>query len=189
MDEHYSYFLNEQGFGPAIAGRKVTPEYAEKYRGKLPDQLLTYWLEHGWCGYGQGLFWTVDPEDYEDVLDAWLDDTPLVEGDAYYVIARSAFGRLYLWGQRTGNSINIISVDSMIFPDDSDLTSFMRDGKADAAIKAFFSLVDKDEVDYLDEKGKPLFARAYKKLGPLAFDEMYAFEPALPSSTVKSVSH
>jgi hypothetical protein len=82
----------------AIDKRYVPLSSIERYRGKLPDQLLAYWEENGWCGYADGLFWTVNPQDYEAALEAWIGDTPLMEEDSYYVIARSAFGDLYLFG-------------------------------------------------------------------------------------------
>lgn len=178
MDEDFEYFFKDSGFGPAIDSRKVDASYAEKYRGKLPDQLIRYWLEHGWCGYGEGLFWTVDPEDYEDILDAWLDDTPLVENDAYYVIARSAFGKLLLWGTKTGQSITIEPFFGGIYPTDGH-TDLIKNQRADDAIRFFFSVRKKKNLDFTDANEKPLFARALKKFGALAYDEMYGFEPAL----------
>jgi len=48
MDEDFEYFLEKMG--PAIDKRYVPPTSIERYRGKLPDQLLAYWEEHGWCG-------------------------------------------------------------------------------------------------------------------------------------------
>ena len=36
MDEDFEYFYKDSGFGPSIACRKVDPDYAEKFRGKLP---------------------------------------------------------------------------------------------------------------------------------------------------------
>ncbi|WP_369586526.1 GAD-like domain-containing protein [Kingella oralis] len=43
-----------------------------KYRGKLPDRLLEYWQEYGFCHFADGLFWLTNPEDYEDILAEWL---------------------------------------------------------------------------------------------------------------------
>jgi hypothetical protein len=51
------------------------PPSLEKWRDKLPEQLLTYWQQEGWCEYKDGLFCTVDLDDYEDLVDEWLADT------------------------------------------------------------------------------------------------------------------
>lgn len=37
--------------GAAINRREVPVSTIEHYRGRLPDRLLAYWREHGWCGY------------------------------------------------------------------------------------------------------------------------------------------
>ncbi|WP_209713648.1 T6SS immunity protein Tdi1 domain-containing protein [Duganella sp. 1411] len=43
----------------------------------------------------------------------------------------------------------------------------------------FLSKKKADRLDIEDVKEKNLFKRALKKLGPVAADEMYGFEPAL----------
>ena len=92
-DEHFEFFLEKMG--PAVHKRCVPAQSVERFRGKLPDQLLAYWEEHGWCGYADGLFWTVDPSEYQPVLEAWIAGTGFMAQDAYHIIARSAFGELY----------------------------------------------------------------------------------------------
>jgi hypothetical protein len=106
MDQYFEYFLEKMG--PAIERRHVPPSSIEHYRGKLPDQLLAYWEEHGWCGYADGLFWTVDPQEFEPVLGAVLGNTAFAKQDTYYLIARGAFGELYFWGEKTGHSLSVI---------------------------------------------------------------------------------
>lgn len=61
--------------GPAIERRRVLVAKTDHYRRKLPGRLLGYWEESGWCGYADGLFWTVDPRAYEPVLEAWIGET------------------------------------------------------------------------------------------------------------------
>lgn len=128
MDEDFACCLAE--FGPAIDRRNVPPSTIERYRGKLPDQLLAYWDEYGWCGYADGLLWTVNPQEYEPALEAWIAETPFMEQDAYHVIARSAFGTLYLWGEKTGGTLRIFAPASWCFTstpgEDLDLDFEMR---------------------------------------------------------------
>lgn len=177
MDEDFAYFYKDKGFGPAVHSQAVPEASLAKFQGKLPDQLLSYWRQYGWSGYGQGLFWLVDPDVYEPALEAWIGDLPFREQDAYYVIARSAFGELFLWGEKSGRSLTIKSLRGTMFPaDDSDA---LKAGQADAMAHAFLISMDKDRLDQKDLLDRPLFDRAVKKLGRLAADEMYAFEPAL----------
>jgi hypothetical protein len=177
MDKFMDNFLGYKEFGPAFAKREVPPEKIERFRGKLPDQLLKYWQEYGWCGYAKGLFWTVDPDEWEDELEAWIGDTPFMEQDTYYVIGRTAFGGLILWGEKSGDSLEVVTPYGMIFPYDQ--THYLREHGSDLQIQLFFSANSRDAFEFKDESGNPLFERALAALGPLDHDTLYGFVPAL----------
>lgn len=178
MDEDFESFLND--FGPAIEKRHVPPSSIDRYRGKLPDQLMSYWEEHGWCGYANGLFWTVDPQEYEPVLEAWIGDTPLMEHDAYHIIARSAFGELYFWGENTGDSLSIFAPGAYCFPSES---RFVGE-KMDFGMRLFFGALSIEVNDFAD-----LFAPACRQLGRPKNDEMYGFVPALALGGPSTLDH
>ncbi|WP_286867218.1 GAD-like domain-containing protein, partial [Herbaspirillum sp. UBA812] len=76
-DEDFEFFISN--FGEATKRTAVPAASLEKWRDKLPEQLLTYWQQEGWCEYRDGLFCTVDPDEYEDLVDEWLADTGLGE--------------------------------------------------------------------------------------------------------------
>jgi hypothetical protein len=173
MAEHFEYFLSK-GFAPAIECWPVSEKTLKRYKGKLPDKLLEYWQSFGFCGYGEGLFWIVNPEDYEDVVDVWLEDTGLDKIDKYHLIARSAFGMMYLWGEKSGRTLDILPMYGMLLP-----TPPEGEGLFDLDIQVLISGRTKDELDFTDVNDKKLFKKALKKLGRLAPDEMYGFEPAL----------
>lgn len=177
MDVFMEIFPGFEGFAPAIDRREVPPEKIEKFRGKLPDKLLEYWQVYGWCGYAQGLFWTVDPDDWADTLEDWLGGTRYLQQDDYYVIARSAFGKLVLWGTRTGQSLKIVAPYGWMFPS-FDPRRFAEDGP-DLRLELFFASTSKDTYDLNDTNDKPLFEQALAKLGPLSHNTMYGFVPAL----------
>lgn len=177
MDESFAYFL--KNFGPAIARRDVDPAHAVQYRGRLPEQLLQYWTEHGFSGYADGLFWTVDPADYDDLLETWLAQTPFAGADDYNVFARTAFGELFVWGKKSGASLRINSPLNILFPNPA-AADQVKAGREDIAVQAFFVSKKREHFDFADDAQKPLFARALKKLGPVGPDEIYGFEPAIP---------
>lgn len=175
-DEDFEVFIEE--FGEATQRANVPETAIEKWHGKLPDKLLSYWKEEGWCSYANGLFWTVDPDEYEDLIDEWLEDTKLEQLDSFHVIARSAFGDLYACGEKTGRSVTVACPLNKI----SALPKGLKPKKKedlDLSICAFFSSSNKSRFNLKDEGGKPLFDRAVERLGKLAPDEMYGFEPAL----------
>lgn len=176
MDENFEYFLEKMG--PSIETRHVAPSSVERYRGRLPDQLLAYWEQHGWCGYADGLLWTVNPQEYEAVRDAWIGDTRLNGEDTYHVIARTAFGELYCWGERSGDSLRIQPWYALAFSS-AGAEKYIAASRADEAIRWFFGGLKRHYFDALDDRGRPLFMPALEKLGRLQSNQMYAFVPAL----------
>jgi hypothetical protein len=176
MDENFEYFLDKMG--PPLEKRQVPASSIERYRGKLPDQLLSYWDEQGWCGYADGLFWTVDPQEYEPALEAWIGETPFMEQDAYHIIARSAFGKLYLWGETAG-PLQLFSPGTFCIPGLRSSTNDM-----DFRMRVFFGMQSRTANDFED-----LFAPAMKKFGRLMPDEMYGFVPALALGGSSTLAH
>ena len=174
-DEDFAYFIRK--FGEATHRVEVPQAAIDKWRGKLPDRLLTYWKEEGWCGYADGLFWIVDPDDYEDLVDEWLEGSKLEQVDMFHVIARTAFGKLYLCGESTGRSLTINCATHAMFALTRDFKKQDQRDR-DISIGAFLGL-SKDGCDLYDDSDHPLFARALETLGPLGSDELYGFEPAI----------
>ena len=174
-DEDFEFFVSR--FGEATHRVDVPLEAIQKWRGKLPDQLLTYWQEEGWCGYANGLFWIVNPDEYEDIVDEWLEDTGLEQIDAFHIVGRTAFGKLYACGERTGVSVTISCPLNAIFALPKELKPKNKEDQ-DWSVKSFLSL-SVTACDLKDESGNQLFQQAVSKLGPLAHDEVYGFEPAV----------
>jgi hypothetical protein len=168
MDEIFSIFREE--FGNVIDHRPASALTLDYYKNKLPDQLINHWKKHGWSGYGDGRFWLVNPQEYECVVAAWLNGTPLERLDNYHLFARDAFGTLHLWGERTGPSLTITSIYSQYNFDDLELTSQDREND----FQHFLLVQDKESSDFCD-----CFEKTMKRLGTLAHDEMYGFVPAV----------
>jgi hypothetical protein len=174
MDECFEYFL--ENFGPQF--EKVQPSSGgiEKFRGKLPDKLLEYWLDYGWGGFHNGLFWLVNPDDYVDLVTSWLDGR-IIDSQDYYVIARTAFGKIFLWNKANGQTVTVSPLFSEIITRPPNKAVLAGDDAT--ALEAFLAAKEPDSLDIEDEKEKKLFKRVLKKFGVLNSNEMYAFEPAL----------
>ncbi|WDY56098.1 GAD-like domain-containing protein [Pseudomonas sp. PSKL.D1] len=179
MDEVYSIFL--ETVGGVCHRQEVPPTSVERYQGLLPDLLLDYWKEHGWCGYGDGIFWLVNPQEYEGVLASWLISSSFNPDDTYHVIARNAFGDLYLWGEKTGPSLRIYcNVSRYMHNPINRLPQAMN-----RALQAFLLSLNREYLDFDD-----LFDLARRKLGVVSQDEIYGFTPALQlggSATLKCI--
>ena len=177
IDKYIEYFYKKHG--PSIYKQKVPKEIILKYKEKLPETLMDYWEEYGWCGYGEGILWTVNPEEYKDVVDEWLKDTPFEFLDKYHLIAIGAFGEMILWGEKTGNSLSITAHNGMIFP--SDQTEFIEGDSNgyDFLIKALFSGLSKTSMDIKDINGEFIFDKVRTLLGTLKPGEIYGFSPSI----------
>mgnify|MGYP003407250451 FL=1 len=178
MDKVFARFLEK--FGAPVDRQKAPTSSIERYRGKLPNLLLDYWAEHGWCGYGDGIFWLVNPQEYEGVVSSWIEGTTFEERDTYHLIARSAFGDLYLWGEKTGFSLKITSVLSRCVLHNFELKS----EEIDRELQGFILSREVDTNDYGE-----MFKPAKKKLGTLRHDEMYGFVPALMFGGPDTLDH
>lgn len=166
MDKVFANLI--ENFGPPIDRREVPGSTIEKYRDKLPSTLLEYWSEHGWGGYGEGIFWLVNPQEYDAVVSCWIAGTALASHDNYHLVARSAFGDLYLWGEKTGFSLEITSVGSQyIFY----RTEFTKE-QLNTELQGF---ILSREVESMDFNG--LFNPAKEKLGKLNMTRCTAFFP------------
>lgn len=184
-DEDFEAFIDE--FGEADATWPVPEADLDRWRGRLPDRLLDYWASEGWGRYGQGRFWLVNPSDYQGIVDGWLAQSPLEKLDAFHVIARTGFGKLYLCGEQSGQSAVINCATHAVFALPSALKSKTPE-RRDLSIQVMLG-VDQDECDLDDEEGQPLFARALASLGPLGPDEIYGFEPALAAGGRMRLEH
>lgn len=178
MDKVFSKFLER--FGRPVNRQEVPLSSIERYRGKLPNLLLEYWVEHGWCGYGDGIFWLVNPQDYDGVVASWIEGTKIGKRDTYHLIARSAFGDLYLWGEKTGFSLKITSIISRCIIHNFVPTAEQMDRK----LQDFLLSTDVESNDYDN-----LFRSAKSKLGTLKSDEMYGFVPALMLGGPDTLDH
>jgi len=95
MNPYFEEFLEE--FSPQLNSVKPSPNELKMYQSELPEAILNFWAEVGWSGYANGIMWSNDPQEFKPILSAWLGSLKLFKEDTYNVIARSAFGKIFLW--------------------------------------------------------------------------------------------
>jgi hypothetical protein len=168
MEEYYVCLIEE--VGPEIHRREAPLSSIEKYTGLLPRQLLLHWHRYGWSGYGNGIFWCVNPAEYEATMRSWLLESGIQNPDTYHVIARGAFGDIYMWQQGTGSWLTVNAVYARYMR----TTRHIPTERFDDEVQIFFASFDHASNDFED-----LFEKALTALGPLEPDEMYGFVPAI----------
>jgi len=177
LDGKFEWFLER--WGEPTQYEAVSQETLDKYKGKLPDRLLEYWVEYGFCSFMDGLFFMVNPQEYQGVMETWLEGRGIMEEDSYHVIARTGFGDLLLWGEKTGSKYTIEPKDGVIFQESGDEKQIFK-GEARDAMEGFFCVQAPNRIDLEDvDTDKLIFSQAVKQFGALAPDEMFAFVPAI----------
>lgn len=155
----------------------VPDERFDQFQDTVPGALLAYWREYGFSGFNSGMWWICDPVAWQPVVDIWTRDLNLVMGnDSWLAVARTAFGEMQLWGQRTGMSLSILPHRGWIFPTDKSARMSSPQGR-DRQVYAAFIGETKRSADVLGDDKRPLFDRVLAAQGPTSVDTMYGFVP------------
>ncbi|HEY0461056.1 MAG TPA: GAD-like domain-containing protein [Pyrinomonadaceae bacterium] len=151
-------FLDKHGKGTKC--KEATVKIVDKYKKKLPEELIRFWEEEGFCAYGDGLIWVVNPDDFKYVADEWFDDKV-----KRVVFARSGFADFYLWSEKEG-------VEQLY-------TQHKRAMVVSPELPFFFNYALNQERYIKSNLYSKLFKQAVKKFGAPDYDECFGFEPAL----------
>jgi len=182
--DSYAYFL-EKG-APFVTARRVDASFLDRYQALAPAPLLELWRTHGLGMTHQGLACICDPADYAPILDTILRGDPEIRPAESLVYAYTAFGKLLVWNARW-QDVRINLPVRRIVPFQA--TSPPPDEDRNLALTSALATISLATADHRDGSEKPLFERAVKKLGPLEFDEVYGFFPALALGGTPALSH
>jgi hypothetical protein len=147
----------------------VSDELIEKYAGVFmgandeQDIIIDIWRKDGFSTYKNGLFSFVNPDDYNNVTRQFQQVS-----DSAIVFAKSATGCLFIWEKFSfGWAITHLNVHF---------------GTSELVSNDFCMLLEWDLPAgsfWEDECYGEVELKVIDELGPLAFDESYAFVPAL----------
>lgn len=87
-------FLNR--FGPPVQSQRLETNVAERFRGKVPDDLLNFWHIHGLGSYADGLYHLCTPDLFEPLLSTLLAPVAMLDGKLH-AVGYSCFGTVDLW--------------------------------------------------------------------------------------------
>ena len=158
---------------------EAPPQRFEQFRNVVPELLLTFWREFGFSGFGDGIYWICDPVAWQPAVDAWTQDlAPPIGYDRWLAVSRTAFGRMQLWGRRTGMSLTITPYRGWILATDQSDRMSSSDGHDDQIYAALLAQ-DRASSDVVGDDGQRLFDRVLASQGPVGCDTVYGFVPAL----------
>lgn len=183
MKREYSEFFEEFGDGEQYSC--ASAEILAKYRGVLSDSLLEIWQQYGWCSYGGGIFWTVNPDEYDWLVKGWVRPLDGLPEDRYFVIGRSAFGEFYCVRQHGAKVFTICCPFAAVMARRTQLA----EGNVEDALELFFGGRMPEDFDFDDENDQPMFEAARSALGPLRPDEIYGMVPILAAGGQADVAN
>lgn len=131
----------------------------KQFKDVLPEFLVQEWQGRGFASYMGGLLMTTDPNDFYEVLEGWVDDPKNC-----HVIMRTAFGSFYYLKGDNYYGRNVFH----------NITS---NHQKDFSLTIEFSLSRKDTQN--ESLQRPIYTKAAKRIGSPAYDEVFAFVPAI----------
>ncbi|OOF35616.1 MULTISPECIES: GAD-like domain-containing protein [Pasteurellaceae] len=164
--DEIDYFFKK--FGEITYSEPVDAELIEKYTGILPEWFIGYWKKYGFFSVMDGLYWAVNPEEYQDILKTWL---PEEQAENCYVLARSGWGELVVWQPEYGDKYEIDPLNGWVFQEN--INPLLEAGYANKAAESVFTGA---KVEHLSAD---LFKECVQAYGPLKENEMFTFVPPL----------
>jgi hypothetical protein len=161
-------------YSKAMDPTEVPIEVFNKYKKILPEPIISLWENHGFGGYRKGLFWTINPDEYNGYLEKWIK----TQWNDVVPIMRTAFGDIIVMYNIDQDDDEWEDVGFRVIDlkhGDEDLVTY--------GVESFFKryllrpggLAEASQID-LD-----LFHYGVDNLGLLKADECYGFEPLLLS--------
>ena len=142
---------------------------SQKYARTVPPEILELWRTGGRRSYVDDFFWVENPDDYKDSLDTIYSKS----GDSI-VIARDAFGDLFIWASDALRFINI------------------RHGYAEVLgtdVGMFFNKLATDWPSFSGTLKADHYPEAKEKLGRLHPDECYGYLPILAAGGAEKIEN
>ncbi|WP_279356487.1 GAD-like domain-containing protein [Methylobacterium indicum] len=174
MAEKDMFAMIVERFGEPQNARRLAPDEAARYRGRVPEALITFWVEHGWGSYRDGYFWICDPVRFDPLVRTIFTGDPELRPEDISMVAYTGEGETALMWHREKYGMTA-------FPHSSELgVGYATDEPIDTETNIKYSqnflagallygiLQDEDE-DFYDMK---------QILGSLSDGEVYGYVPA-----------
>lgn len=147
---------------------KVSNETIEKYKNKVPEQLLEIWQNYGFGSFLNGYLKIVNPEEYEELLKETyipVEDEPI---EFNTVLFATAMGELIVWEYVNEEISSII------------LVSYRRgcSSMVLASFRNFFRVLNEEAFKKRKLKWD-LYLEAREKYGEPEYDECFGYVPLL----------
>jgi hypothetical protein len=173
-DENFEYIFSEIGKPASVS--TITDSELSEMSGSLPAAMTAFMKEFGRCQFLDGMLSVVHPGDLQSLMDLVFERDKDLGGKKTVPFAYSVFGTIYFWNAEHGlGDVNLVTgqvtCEEIVNPNPD------RAHLENTIYIPF--MLEKESHDLFDDSDKPLFKRAFKKLGKIGFLECYGFVPAL----------
>ncbi|WP_146750808.1 GAD-like domain-containing protein [Actinomyces sp. Z5] len=170
--------LKYQGWSPMGVGHPASEQHLDRFKDVLPASVLQLWRRFGFDGFGQGRWWFTDPLEWQAVVDAWLEDTPIpFPEQQWWCLARSAMGDMELWGEVSGPALTVTPTLGWIRPHAGQARDMSDPVMRERMGCLTLTMAQKDTFDD-DDTGELLVDWAIAHLGVLGPGQVYGLTPA-----------
>lgn len=175
IHENLQYALEE--YGPVKQIRFASKPELSELRRMLPQTVVDFIEEKGFCSFHNGLFTMCSPDEMRAVTALAFGADNDFHHKNCHVFGYTAFGVLYCWSDKLYNfrielPLNVIYCRALTAPEN-------WPPQASAEHIASGMIPDEEEADFLDVNGNPMFAACQRAYGANEANECYGFFPAL----------
>ncbi len=155
----------------------VSPETIEKYKSKVPKELVAIWEKYGLGKFGKGMIELINPQDYEEILSQWFGK----KEDNIVPIAISSFDHLIYYVRNKVPDDSPLAEDRVPGEDYVESINFINPYINEYQVicyyaKGFFDdffTCENEREDWLQEE---YFKYAYEQVGKLKIGEIYSLD-------------
>ena len=185
MHENFAYYL--KNYAPEFPSGRPSQERRARIADLLKPSLAQFINQHGFVSFHGGLFRLCDPDEVRPVLELiFRGDKDFTSTDCH-VVGYTAFGVLQCWSDRY-RAFQIELPLGTIYC--SALTKVDRAAPTATDDHIASGLVlDREDADFLDAAGEPMFDRCVAAHGRPTTSECFGFVPALAMSGAFGALH
>lgn len=167
---------------------RPSAEEIERYRGRLPDMLLAFWAEHGWCSWSQGQYWVCDPARVQPVIEHVFKGDPELDPSRMTGFGYTAFGEVDIWHGDSTIRLDLLMNKVRIDAPEIDERSGRRWTDEVLMGLRLTNRLAPAIPPWEDAKQRNMMPQALERLGRLGWGEIYGFVPALSLGGTNSVA-
>ena len=168
---------------------KPGAQIVERYKDRLPEILVKFWIEKGWCSWSKGQYWICDPSIFQPVIDYVFLGDPELDPTRMVAFGYNAFGNVDIWYGDATIRLNLPNGMVRVEPRGYDEVQKRQwTDEVMIGLKLSFN-VSPYVAPWEDEKYQNMMPLALERIGQLESGEIYGFAPALSIGGRNNVEH